>query len=705
MGILHVRISGIALSLLGILLATRTITTLSAAELPSVLIEGGLFDSGQTLDTDTLAFDRVTDGDTAALLPDANVAQGGSVSGLPILHGLGDDRVRTLVDGMPLSATCPMHMNPPLSYVDPSALDQVTVLPGVTPVSLGGDSIGGTIAVQSASPAFATDDKSVLRSGSVSTFYRSNASTESLSANAVVASNDASISYDGSAIHSGDYHDGRGSRILASRVEDSNQQLTLASSDGTNVYEAQVGVQDMPYEGFPNSDMDLSGNVAAFGNLRYWGALPFGKLSVSSYFDSVHHQMNGNAPDRYPPSPVDITSMGLMPTRERGEDYGYRVELAIPSSGRATVRLGNELHGQNLDDRWPGAPVGMAYDYVSLNHASRIQLGTFAEWQSGWGTRWSTLLGMRNDTIWMNTGPVQGYDGIDPVAGAFNARQRARTDVNFDATALARYQPTDTQSYEVGVARKNRSPNLYERYAWGTSTIGMIGWFGDGNGYTGNPDLKPETAYALSASGKWHGPGDRWQFDLTPYYTRVRNYINVIQTCGPQCSGMPAAQLMFENHEARLYGADADASYAFPTGPTFGTVRLTATGNFVRGRDLTTGGDLYRMMPPNGTIGLDHQRGRWLNRLEVRVVAAKTRLDAVRLEPATGGFTTVTLRSAYIYRVLRLDLAISNLFDRQYADPLAGRWQSGLYPPGFMGTIPALPAMGRSIDVGLTVTL
>lgn len=56
---------------------------------------------------------------------------------------------------------------------------------------------------------------------------------------------------------------------------------------------------------------------------------------------------------------------------------------------------------QNLDDRWPGAPVGMSSDYVSLNHASRIQLGTFAEWQHGWGTRWSALLGGRNGNIWM----------------------------------------------------------------------------------------------------------------------------------------------------------------------------------------------------------------------------------------------------------------------------------------------------------------
>ena len=675
-----------------------------ATEAPSVLVEASPLTFEQTLDPDSLAFARVTDSDTAALLPGSNVATGGAVSGLPVLRGLGDDRIRTLVDGVPISAACPMHMNPALSYIDPSNVARITVMPGVTPVSLGGDSIGGTIVVGSASPAFTDEGEPVRQSGSASSLYRSNGSSIALAASSTLASSDVVASYQGSGLRSGDYHDGRDDRIAASRVEDSNQQLILALRDGTNVYEVQAGVQYMPYEGFPNADMDLFQNVAEFVNLRYRGDFPWGKLSAGGYFDSARHEMNGDAPDRYPPSPVDITSMGLMPTREHGEDFGYRVELDIASSMRDTLRVGSELHRETLDDRWPGAPVGMMFDYVNLEHASRTQLGTFAEWQRNWNARWNLLLGVRNDTIWMDTGAVQGYDGVDPTASAFNAQDRARTDVNFDATALLRYQPDDTQSYDLGLARKNRSPNFFERYAWGTSTVGMISWFGDGNGYTGNPDIKPETAYTLSASGEWHGSVDNWHFNLTPYFTRIENYIGVVSICGPLCTGLPAAQLEFANHDARLYGLDAAGSYVFQMPGTYGLLRLTGAAGFVRGRDLTTNTDLYRMMPLNGTVGLEHQWRQWLNRLEVRTVGAKTRLDTARLEPATGGFTTVALRTAYIWRALRFDLAVTNLFDRQYADPLAGRWQSGLYAPGFAGMIPGLPGMGRSVDVGVTVT-
>jgi iron complex outermembrane receptor protein len=171
-----------------------------AAETPSVLIEGSPVTFEQTLDSNALAFERVTDSDTAALLPGSNVAAGGAVSGLPVLRGLADDRIRTLVDGVPVSAACPMHMNPALSYIDPSSVAHVTVLPGITPVSLGGDSIAGTIVVGSARPDFTDDGEPVRQSGEASSIYRSNASSVALAARSTLASSDVVASYQGSGL-------------------------------------------------------------------------------------------------------------------------------------------------------------------------------------------------------------------------------------------------------------------------------------------------------------------------------------------------------------------------------------------------------------------------------------------------------------------------------------------------------------------------
>lgn len=96
--------------------------------------------------------------DTAALLqdvPGVSLYGAGGVSSLPAIHGLADDRLRITVDGMDFIATCPNHMNPPLSYLDPNAVSKIKVYAGITPVSVGGDSIGGSIVAETAAPQFA----------------------------------------------------------------------------------------------------------------------------------------------------------------------------------------------------------------------------------------------------------------------------------------------------------------------------------------------------------------------------------------------------------------------------------------------------------------------------------------------------------------------------------------------------------------------
>jgi iron complex outermembrane receptor protein len=653
---------------------------------------------------DSLAAGRVSSSDTASLLAGVDAAQAGGVSSLPVIHGLGDDRVRTLVNGVPIAAACPMHMNPPLSYTDPSNVARIEVLPGVTPVSLGGDSIGGTILVESAPPVFAATDRSLDRGGHVSSLYRSNSAAIGGAAAASLASSDFILAYEGSATGAGDYRDGEGERINASRFLTSNQQITAAYRRAQNLFEVQAALQYMPYEGFPNADMDLTENIGAFVNARYQGGYAWGDLNINVYYDHIRHQMNGNAPDRYPPG-LDITGFGVMPTRERAQDFGYRVKAEIAASAQDTLRLGNELHAQTLDDRWPGAPAGMMFDYVSINNATRAQWGTFAEWERRWSGPWTTLLGARIDTVWMDTGPVEGYDGIDSTAGAFNASHRARTDVNVDATLLTRYRPDDQETYSMGLARKNRSPNFYERYAWGTNTIGTVTWFGDGNGYTGTPDLKPETATTASMSGNWHDrSAGLWELQVTPFFTAVENYIGAVPICGPACSGMPASQLMFVNQRARLYGVDANEAHTLSDSAAAGVFRLIASGGFVRGRDLSTQTNLYHMMPLHGTIALEHQRDQWSSALEIHAVGHKTEVDALRLEPPTPGYAILNLRTAHEWRSIRLDFAVTNLLDRQYENPLGGTWQSALYPPGFAGaSFRPLPAQGRSFDAGVTV--
>ena len=137
-----------------------------------------------------LASQRSATSDSARLLqdiPGVSLYGAGGVSSLPAIHGMADDRVRTQVDGMDLMAACPNHMNSALSYIDPTKVASVKVFAGITPVSVGGDSIGGTIQVKSALPEFAAAGQGTLLKGQAGGFYRSNGNAKGGNASAMIA--------------------------------------------------------------------------------------------------------------------------------------------------------------------------------------------------------------------------------------------------------------------------------------------------------------------------------------------------------------------------------------------------------------------------------------------------------------------------------------------------------------------------------------
>ena len=63
----------------------------------------------------------------------------------------------------------------------------------------------------------------------------------------------------------------------------------------------------------------------------------------------------------------------------------------------------------------------------------------------------------------------------------------------------------------------------------GLMAANMNNLYGDGNGYVGNVDLKPETAHTFSVSSDWHDKTKKnWSFKATPYFTYVADYIDAV---------------------------------------------------------------------------------------------------------------------------------------------------------------------------------
>src|SRR3546814_14124648 len=111
--------------------------------------------SSETLSRDRIAPLQSGTSDTTAVisrLPGVSSYSAGGFSGLPVIRGLEIRRLTVLVDGVPIDIACANEMNAPLSYTDPQTIDAISVITGVTPVSMGGDSIRGANSVHTPTP-------------------------------------------------------------------------------------------------------------------------------------------------------------------------------------------------------------------------------------------------------------------------------------------------------------------------------------------------------------------------------------------------------------------------------------------------------------------------------------------------------------------------------------------------------------------------
>lgn len=664
--------------------------------------------------------------DTADLLdslPGVASYTAGGVSGLPVIRGLGGDRVSILVDGVPIANACANRMNPPLSYTDPQTIEQISVMAGITPVSAGGDSLTGAIRVDTGDPAFARQGEQ-LTGGSLGGFYRSNGDALGGSLEAFYATDSWHLGYAGSGSSASNYQAGDGSEVHSTLYEKYDQSLTLAHQGEQSLSELKLGVQHIPYQGFPNQHMDMVLNDSWYANGHWRGLFDWGQLDARLYHRQVEHRMNMLA-----------DKGGAMPMRVDVKSSGYRLQADIRLSEGQIFRVGQEFHHMTLDDYWPPLAPGMPGSmmmgpdtYVNINDGSRTRVGLFAEIQSDWHNGWTTLAGLRADLVLMDTGKVQPYhyqkmsmgsggmgsggmgsggmgSGSMPLtadgkaANAFNARSHDKTDLNWGTSLLARYEANEQLAVEFGYGLKTRSPNLYERYSWGRGAMSsmMIGWFGDGNGYVGNPELDPEKAHTVSASLILSGEGSaNWQVKLSPYYTYVNDYIGVTQIDDFRPM-MPFVQLQFVNLDAELYGLNVSASDQVAD-TSAGTTRVAVSASLTRGRNLDDKGSLYHQMPLNASLSLTQQLGGWFARAELKLVDAKRFADATRNEPETEGYALLNLGTGYDWGNVHLNFQVENVTDRHYSLPLGGISLGDLKATG---ELRPLPGRGRSYNVSV----
>lgn len=696
-------------------LSLATIAALASepVTLQKISVEGDIVNTDLSATTLAKKQSSTMSGDVATALkdiPGVSVYEMGSRASLPVIHGMADDRVKIDIDGMTITSACPNHMNPALSYIDTTKIESINVVAGITPVSEGGDSIGGTIAVKTKDPKFADKAGEALISGEVSGFYRSNNQARGASISATAANDKLSINYAGYAEQADNYKNGNGAIVRDTLYKQANHSATIAYKTFDGYIALKLAQSNTDYVGFPNEYMDMLANQSTSGNLIYKGKIGSLFIDANAYRQNTDHYMNKLIGER----------TGNMPMYTDAKESGLNVKATLPYSQTQTLKFGADYNRYRLNDWWPEDSVnhmaGMSPGtFLNINNGQRDRIGLFTEVVSQWSDKLSSIFGVRYDRVTMDTDDVHGYNGYsgfigansnDPVDAAyFNALEHKKIDNNFDLTAMGKYVYSKNSDIELGFSRKTRSPNMYERYSWAGSSgvytnpirmdMRMVNWFGDGNGYVGNLNLNPEVANSISATLSLHDNAEKeWGLKLTPYYTKVKDYIDIdlVNTSG----GINYFQ--FINTDAHLFGADLSGYTTLSDTVDNGKVTLKGSMSYTRGfRD--NGGSLYHMMPFHAKISLDRASGAWNNGIDIESVAQKSSVDTLRKEPLTPGYALVDLRTGYAYsKQLNMDFSVTNFFNKAYALPLGGidtvNYTANTYTP--------LQGMGRSFNAALS---
>jgi len=697
------------------------------------------FISGGNLSNELIRFNLIKSNNSGSLLNyfiGVNSATNAGTASMPVIRGLADDRIKIKVDGMDLVSACANHMNPPLSSISSANVKEIKVFAGLTPVSMGGDSIGGSVIINSAQPVFAKANESVFKN-KISTFYRTNNKASGVNINSSIATDKLSFNYNGSYIDAKNFKAAkhfkesglaatgreflRGDEVGSSAFKDGNHMITVGVRKDNQLFNIKLGYQNTPYQGFSNQRMDSTKNEVIKINMAYQNNYDWGKLESRFYSEKTQHSHNFGQ-DKQLAYSMNVIG---MPMNAKGYNLGFNVKADILFSQKDLVTIGTEFQRYRLEDWWTDSGTGpmSPNTFQNINNGERDRFDIYAEWLKSWTPDFNSSIGLRYGQVRSNSGAVHGYNNNNSTGStthnqlnnstAFNSSNRSKNDNNIDASLLGEYIVNQEQSYEMGYAMKTRSPNLYERYTWSTwmMAANMNNTYGDGNGYVGNVYLKPETAHTFSASSNWYDKTKKnWSFKVTPYFTYVDDYIDAVacsevgKSCMSRSDGF--STLSLDNQAARIYGFDLSGYQSLAGIKGYGDIVLKGSFSYSKGKNSVANDSLYRVMPANTKLILEQKYGQWSNRLEASLVKNKTNLSKIRNELETPSYGLINIFSTYNYKDAQLSIGVTNLFDKYYIDPLGGSYvgQGATMMTGLSNT-QGMPGMARSFNLGLTIDL
>jgi len=650
----------IGLFVTGILVAPFSVEA-EQQQLPTITVEGSPMRAG----TFGTAPDSSGLKDTASLLkrvPGANVNRNGPLTGVASYRGMFGNRINISIDGANMKEVGPNSMDPPLSHIPAPLTGNLTVHRGISPVSSGIESFGGSMHAESKKGRF-SDNEEIELSGTASMGYGSVEDGHYGALLGAMATDKHKVYLSGSKEQGRDYKTRNNQKQRPTQYDREAFTTGYGYQNDGHEFGINYSNNNTGYTGTPALPMDIVYVRGGLYDANYSWDLGDGyQLKTNIYYQKMRHLMD---------SFTLRTSKMKMLNRTKVEAGGADLALDMPVFG-GILTAGFNMDQSNHDsdsemfmNPAEGRPHWMEESF--FNDVERDRYSIFTEWTGSVASDTDLELGARYVHTRSETGlvapnmmnEIHRQDGA-----AFNAADRERNFNDVDLTAILRHTISSQLDVEVGLARKNRTPTYQELYLWTGNKA--VGGFADGSVYLGDLNLDHETAYQFDLSFEWHN--DNAYFAPRFFYHYVDDYIQGVATAKATAS---EANLQWSNIAAQLYGVDLEAGYTITD-----NWRVDAGLNYVRGERVnapTGDSDLYRIAPLNGRLQLTFEQAGWMSALEGVFYADQGDVAGYNDEQKTKGYMLMNFRAKYEpYEGVVIGTGVENILDSKHYDHLGG---------------------------------
>lgn len=615
---------------------------------------------------------NITAPDAATLLkrvPGANVNRNGPLSGITQYRGMFGTRMNVSVDGTYIGSGGPNWMDPPLHYAPAVLLDSLKLQRGIPSVSVGNETIGGYVAAQSKTGEFTDSDDVAFQGRAVANAHSVD---EGYSVGGLMGlANKRHRVHVGASRDKGDDYDFGSGTVKASEYE--RNVFDAGYGFRHDVHQVGLGVRrnETDDTGTPALPMDIDYFNTSMGRIAYDTAWRDVQIRTKLYASDVNHRMTNFHLRPAPPDPARWRFSDA-----ESDTFGYDLKALTPVwRGQLGVGVDGHSADHDADIFNPNNP---AFFVNNFRRVERDVDGMFAEWNGRLAAKWGSEIGLRYTRVESDAGDVDGTPaqmmmGPRTLRDRFNASDRNKTDNNIDWVAKVFYDLRPDMRVELGAARKTRSPAYQERYLWLPlqATAGLA----DGKNYVGDVNLDPEVSHQVELGLDWRTSG----FYLAPrvFYRDVDDYIQGTPSTDPvvimisTTNGDPNP-LQFSNVDAEIYGADVELGAHLPW-----HLRVDGILSYVRGKRDDINDNLYRIAPPNATLGLTYERPRWSVTAEGVFYAKQDNVSETNEEEETDSYELLNLFGNYALKEsgpvrANLSAGVDNVFDNTYTNHLAG---------------------------------